>query len=170
MVVEKASIYCFLSGWRFLSLKKRAGVQKPASRLSSVSCLCDLQNVPSLQLTSQVGCEPWLKGNSAKGQTGTQWTWSSSCYTSFRYCYSFCYSQADPKELIKMVTRHVTRYGCESWPEDLASLTKQLHYYNERLLDSTEAQILQGLRKGVDVQRFTADDQYKRETILGLAE
>lgn len=69
-----------------------------------------------------------------------------------------------------MVTRHVTRYGCESWPEDLASLTKQLHYYNERLLDSTEAQILQGLRKGVDVQRFTADDQYKRETILGLAE
>ncbi|XP_014586788.2 NBAS subunit of NRZ tethering complex [Equus caballus] len=78
--------------------------------------------------------------------------------------------RADPKELIKMVTRHVTRYGCESWPEDLASLTKQLHYYNERLLDSTEAQILQGLRKGVDVQRFTADDQYKRETILGLAE
>uniref|UniRef100_A0A8C4LME2 NBAS subunit of NRZ tethering complex n=1 Tax=Equus asinus asinus TaxID=83772 RepID=A0A8C4LME2_EQUAS len=78
--------------------------------------------------------------------------------------------RADPKELIKMVTRHVTRYGCESWPEDLASLTKQLHYYNERLLDSTQAQILQGLRKGVDVQRFTADDQYKRETILGLAE
>nr|XP_060503222.1 NBAS subunit of NRZ tethering complex [Panthera onca] len=78
--------------------------------------------------------------------------------------------RADPKELIKMVTRHVTRYGHDAWPEDLVSLTKQLHYYNERLLDFTQAQILQGLRKGVDVQRFTADDQYKRETILGLAE
>lgn len=79
-------------------------------------------------------------------------------------------SQADPKMLIKMVTRHVARHGHEAWPEDLVSLTKQLHYYNERLLDFTQAQLLQGLRKGVDVQRFTADDQYKRETILGLAE
>uniref|UniRef100_U3FS09 Neuroblastoma-amplified sequence n=1 Tax=Callithrix jacchus TaxID=9483 RepID=U3FS09_CALJA len=78
--------------------------------------------------------------------------------------------KADPKELIKMVTRHVTRHGQEAWPEDLVSLTKQLHYYNERLLDFTQARVLQGLRKGVDVQRFTADDQYKRETILGLAE
>ncbi|XP_041486381.1 neuroblastoma-amplified sequence [Microtus oregoni] len=78
--------------------------------------------------------------------------------------------RVDPKMLIKMVTRHVAQHGHESWPEDLVSLTKQLHYYNERLLDFTQAQLLQGLRKGVDVQRFTADDQYKRETILGLAE
>ncbi|XP_006869532.1 PREDICTED: neuroblastoma-amplified sequence-like, partial [Chrysochloris asiatica] len=78
--------------------------------------------------------------------------------------------RADPKELIKIVTRHVTHCGQEAWPEDLVSLTLQLQYYNERLLDFTQAQILQGLRKGVDVQRFTADDQYKRETILGLAE
>uniref|UniRef100_A0A8C6AAF1 NBAS subunit of NRZ tethering complex n=1 Tax=Marmota marmota marmota TaxID=9994 RepID=A0A8C6AAF1_MARMA len=78
--------------------------------------------------------------------------------------------RADPKELIKTVTRHVTRHGHEAWPEDLVSLTEQLHYYNERLLDFTQARLLQGLRKGVDVQRFTADDQYKRETILGLAE
>ncbi|XP_015850989.2 NBAS subunit of NRZ tethering complex isoform X1 [Peromyscus maniculatus bairdii] len=78
--------------------------------------------------------------------------------------------RANPKELIKMVTRHVARHGHEAWPEDLVSLIKQLHYYNERLLDFTQAQLLQGLRKGVDVQRFTADDQYKRETILGLAE
>ncbi|KAK7811902.1 hypothetical protein U0070_001955, partial [Myodes glareolus] len=80
------------------------------------------------------------------------------------------YEVVDPKMLIKMVTRHVARHGHEAWPEDLVSLTKQLHYYNERLLDFTQAQLLQGLRKGVDVQRFTADDQYKRETILGLAE
>ncbi|XP_060222000.1 NBAS subunit of NRZ tethering complex isoform X3 [Meriones unguiculatus] len=78
--------------------------------------------------------------------------------------------RVDPKELIKVVNRHVAQHGHEAWPEDLLSLTKQLHYYNERLLDFTQAQLLQGLRKGVDVQRFTADDQYKRETILGLAE
>ncbi|XP_040848780.1 neuroblastoma-amplified sequence isoform X2 [Ochotona curzoniae] len=78
--------------------------------------------------------------------------------------------KADPRELIRMVTRHVTRREQDSWPEELVLLTKQLHYYNERLLDFTQAQLLQGLRKGVDVQRFTADDQYKRETILGLAE
>ncbi|XP_077009351.1 NBAS subunit of NRZ tethering complex isoform X2 [Tamandua tetradactyla] len=78
--------------------------------------------------------------------------------------------RADPKELIKTVTRHVSRHGQEAWPEDLASLVRYLHHYNERLLDLTQAQVLQGLRKGVDVQRFTSDGQYKRETILGLAE
>ncbi|XP_031466852.1 neuroblastoma-amplified sequence [Phasianus colchicus] len=78
--------------------------------------------------------------------------------------------RADPKELIKMVTQHVTQYAYTDWPEEIATLINQLHYYNERLLDFTQAQILQGLGKGVDVQRFTADGQYKRETILGLAE
>ncbi|XP_051634205.1 NBAS subunit of NRZ tethering complex isoform X2 [Manacus candei] len=78
--------------------------------------------------------------------------------------------RADPKELIQMVTKHVTQYGCADWPEEISTLINQLHYYNERLLDFTQAQTLQGLGKGVDVQRFTADAQYKRETILGLAE
>ncbi|EMP42356.1 Neuroblastoma-amplified sequence [Chelonia mydas] len=77
---------------------------------------------------------------------------------------------ADPKELIKMVTKHVSQCSYADWPEEIATLIKQLYYYNERLLDFTQAQILQGLGKGVDVQRFTADDQYKRETILGLAD
>lgn len=80
------------------------------------------------------------------------------------------FSQADPTELIQVVTKHVTQYGYTDWPEEMATLINQLHYYNERLLDFTQAQILQGLGKGVDVQRFTADGQYKRETILGLAE
>ncbi|NXA37259.1 NBAS protein, partial [Eudromia elegans] len=78
--------------------------------------------------------------------------------------------RADPKELIKMVTKHVTQFGSTDWPDEVATLINQLHYYNERLLDFTQAQVLQGLGKGVDVQRFTADGQYKRETILGLAE
>ncbi|XP_059585522.1 NBAS subunit of NRZ tethering complex isoform X2 [Alligator mississippiensis] len=78
--------------------------------------------------------------------------------------------RVDPKELIKIVTKHVTQRDCADWPEEIAALINQLHYYNERLLDFTQAQILQGLGKGVDVQRFTADGQYKKETILGLAE
>ncbi|XP_028914479.1 neuroblastoma-amplified sequence isoform X2 [Ornithorhynchus anatinus] len=78
--------------------------------------------------------------------------------------------RAKPKELIQLVTKYVTQYENEDWSEELTMLIKQLHYYNERLLDFTQAQILQGLGKGVDVQRFTADRQYKRETILGLAE
>ncbi|XP_041277115.1 neuroblastoma-amplified sequence [Onychostruthus taczanowskii] len=78
--------------------------------------------------------------------------------------------RADPKELIEMVTKHVTQYAQADWPEEISNLINQLHYYNERLLDFTQAQTLQGLGKGVDVQRFTADAQYKRETILGLAE
>uniref|UniRef100_A0A8C3R102 NBAS subunit of NRZ tethering complex n=1 Tax=Cyanoderma ruficeps TaxID=181631 RepID=A0A8C3R102_9PASS len=78
--------------------------------------------------------------------------------------------RADPKELIQMVTKHVTQYAHADWPEEISTLINQLHYYNERLLDFTQAQTLQGLGKGVDVQRFTADAQYKRETILGLAE
>ncbi|XP_077167102.1 NBAS subunit of NRZ tethering complex isoform X2 [Paroedura picta] len=78
--------------------------------------------------------------------------------------------RADPNELIQLVTEHVTRKSCADWPDEIATLTKHLQYYNERLLDFTQAQLLQGLGKGVDVQRFTADGQYKRETILGLAE
>ncbi|KAM6458959.1 NBAS subunit of NRZ tethering complex isoform 2-T2 [Liasis olivaceus] len=78
--------------------------------------------------------------------------------------------RADPKDLIQMVTKHVTNSSFADWPEEIAIMIKHLQYYNERLLDFTQAQILQGLGKGVDVQRFTADAQYKRETILGLAE
>ncbi|XP_061667899.1 NBAS subunit of NRZ tethering complex isoform X1 [Syngnathoides biaculeatus] len=76
--------------------------------------------------------------------------------------------QVDPKELIRLVTRHVSTYS--GWPEDLQKLIVQLHVYNERLTDFTQAQVLQGLGRGVDVQRFSSDANYKKETILGLAE
>ncbi|XP_062267282.1 NBAS subunit of NRZ tethering complex [Platichthys flesus] len=76
--------------------------------------------------------------------------------------------QADPKELIRLVTQHVSAYS--SWPEDLKKLIGQLQVYNERLTDFTQAQLLQGLGRGVDVQRFSSDSDYKKETILGLTE
>ncbi|XP_033932353.1 NBAS subunit of NRZ tethering complex isoform X2 [Pseudochaenichthys georgianus] len=76
--------------------------------------------------------------------------------------------QADPKELIRLVTQHVSAYS--DWPEELQKLISQLHVYNERLTDFTQAQVLQGLGRGVDVQRFSSDCDYKKETILGLTE
>uniref|UniRef100_A0A7N6AQ89 Neuroblastoma-amplified sequence N-terminal domain-containing protein n=1 Tax=Anabas testudineus TaxID=64144 RepID=A0A7N6AQ89_ANATE len=76
--------------------------------------------------------------------------------------------QADPKELIRLVTQHVSAYS--DWPEELQNLINQLHVYNERLRDFTQAQVLQGLGRGVDVQRFSSDADYKKETILGLTE
>ncbi|XP_047243058.1 NBAS subunit of NRZ tethering complex isoform X3 [Girardinichthys multiradiatus] len=76
--------------------------------------------------------------------------------------------QADPKELIRLVTQHVSSYS--AWPEELQKLISQLYVYNERLTDFTQAQVLQGLGRGVDVQRFSSDSNYKKNTILGLTE
>ncbi|KAM3861566.1 NBAS subunit of NRZ tethering complex [Diretmus argenteus] len=76
--------------------------------------------------------------------------------------------QADPKELIRLVTQHVSERS--EWPDELENLIGQLRVYNERLTDFTQAQVLQGLGRGVDVQRFSSDSGYKKETILGLAE
>ncbi|KAM3930474.1 NBAS subunit of NRZ tethering complex isoform 3-T3 [Leptodactylus fuscus] len=78
--------------------------------------------------------------------------------------------RTDPNLLIKLVTKYVSDYANANWPIELVPLIEQLHYYNERLVDFTQAQILQGLGKGVDVHRFATDSQYKTETILGLAE
>lgn len=76
--------------------------------------------------------------------------------------------QADPKEMIRLVTQHVSSNS--SWPEEIQRLIEQLHMYNERLMDFTQAQVLQGLGRGVDVPRFSSDANYKKETILGLTE
>ncbi|XP_027896196.1 NBAS subunit of NRZ tethering complex [Xiphophorus couchianus] len=76
--------------------------------------------------------------------------------------------QADPKDLIRLVTQHVSSYS--AWPEELQKLISQLYVYNERLTDFTQAQVLQGLGRGVDVQRFSSDLEYKKNTILGLTE
>ena len=67
-----------------------------------------------------------------------------------------------------MVTKHVSQRS--DWPDDLGDLIGQLLVYNERMTDFTQAQVLQGLGRGVDVQRFGSDPEYKKATILGLAE
>ncbi|XP_073708858.1 NBAS subunit of NRZ tethering complex [Garra rufa] len=79
--------------------------------------------------------------------------------------------RADPRVLIRLVTKHVTDHaGCDWGDEELQALIGQLRLYSERLTDFTQAQVLRGLGRGVDVQRFSSDNQYKKETILGLAE
>ncbi|KAL7888773.1 hypothetical protein AOLI_G00037470 [Acnodon oligacanthus] len=79
--------------------------------------------------------------------------------------------RADPKDLIRLVTKHVADHEGHDWAdEELEALIGQLQIYSERLTDFTQAQVLKGLGRGVDVQRFSSDNQYKKETILGLAE
>ncbi|KAK3506670.1 hypothetical protein QTP70_013761 [Hemibagrus guttatus] len=79
--------------------------------------------------------------------------------------------RADPKELIRLVTEHVSeREGLDWGDEELEALIGQLQLYSERLTDFTQAQVLRRLGRGVDVQRFSNDSHYKKETILGLAE
>ncbi|XP_046872419.1 neuroblastoma-amplified sequence isoform X2 [Hypomesus transpacificus] len=92
-------------------------------------------------------------------------------YTHLAPCFkdkSHTLYRADPKELIRLVTQHVSARS--DWPEELGKLIGQLHVYNERLTDLTQAQVLQGLGRGVDIQRFSCDPHYKKQTILGLAE
>ncbi|XP_077593113.1 NBAS subunit of NRZ tethering complex isoform X2 [Stigmatopora nigra] len=76
--------------------------------------------------------------------------------------------QADPKELIRVVGEHASAYS--GWPEDVRELASRLRHYRRRLCDLTQARVLRGLGRGVDARRFAADPQYKKETILGLAE
>ncbi|XP_063079339.1 NBAS subunit of NRZ tethering complex [Engraulis encrasicolus] len=80
--------------------------------------------------------------------------------------------RADPKELIRLVSQHVSEQEPDAgWPvEEMGVLIDQLRAYSERLADFVQAQVLQGLGRGVDTQRFSSDAQYKKETILGLAE
>ncbi|GFS05660.1 neuroblastoma-amplified sequence-like [Elysia marginata] len=50
-----------------------------------------------------------------------------------------------------------------------AGLVDKLQQYQEMLEDYNQACVLQGLGKGVDVIRFAEDQDYKQETIYGLA-
>ncbi|TSL47625.1 Neuroblastoma-amplified sequence [Bagarius yarrelli] len=79
--------------------------------------------------------------------------------------------KANPKDLIRLVTDHVTEHQGAEWDDDeLEALIGQLQLYSERLTDFTQAQVLKSLGRGVDVQRFSNDSRYKKETILGLAD
>ncbi|ELT90143.1 hypothetical protein CAPTEDRAFT_162693 [Capitella teleta] len=78
----------------------------------------------------------------------------------------------DPNDLIARILSHIRwreQEGRTEWPDGAQELAEKLLVYNERLIDLTQAKLLEGLQRGVDVVRFTTDEEYKRETILGLA-
>ncbi|XP_064620288.1 NBAS subunit of NRZ tethering complex-like [Lineus longissimus] len=74
-----------------------------------------------------------------------------------------------PAKVIQGVIKLVTRNKKDEWSPDVKELIPNLLKYHDLLSDFTQAQILQGLGRGVNVGRFTKDHEYKRETILGLA-
>ena len=76
-----------------------------------------------------------------------------------------------PTELTQGILGHVNwrRENGKDWPADLAPVVDKLLYYNELLIDFTQAQELGELGRWVDVGRFTRDTEYNRLTILGLA-
>ncbi|XP_070541643.1 NBAS subunit of NRZ tethering complex-like [Ptychodera flava] len=74
-----------------------------------------------------------------------------------------------PNMVIDVVISHVTSQSNPDWPHPLTSLVPLLQNYVELLADFMQGQMLQSLGRGVDVARFTRDNNYKQETIVGLA-
>ncbi|XP_028411208.1 LOW QUALITY PROTEIN: neuroblastoma-amplified sequence-like [Dendronephthya gigantea] len=56
----------------------------------------------------------------------------------------------------------------ETGDDDTKFLMAHLKRYHTQLADFAQARLLQGLGRGVDINRFTQDEEYKKETILGL--
>ncbi|XP_041464544.1 neuroblastoma-amplified sequence-like [Lytechinus variegatus] len=74
-----------------------------------------------------------------------------------------------PPQLIQKVLKLAGTKKAAGWADDVSALVGRLKHYDELLADLLQAQSLQALGRGVDVVRFTRDNEYKQETILGLA-
>ncbi|ESP01249.1 hypothetical protein LOTGIDRAFT_212786 [Lottia gigantea] len=77
--------------------------------------------------------------------------------------------QHDPNIIIEKVLTYIMTSKKSAWPKEIEELIPKLKNYSEMLEDYNQAKILKNLGKGVDVVRFTDDQDYKQETILGLA-
>lgn len=51
----------------------------------------------------------------------------------------------------------------------MQKLWNLLNKYNKMLHDFLQAEILHSIGGGVDATRFTNDDEYKKDTILGIS-
>ena len=87
-------------------------------------------------------------------------------------------SRADMESMLRWSPRRLIDHVCttvkaDSLPDEAQSLAKTCLRLLERslrlLADVSEAQQLRRLDGGVDINRFTTDDQYKRDSIVGLA-
>ena len=78
--------------------------------------------------------------------------------------------QAHPTEVVQEVLSAVM-FPLEGMAcPHVQHLVKRLRQACERFADFLQAQSLLNLGCGVDVERFAQDADYKRQTILGLAE
>ncbi|XP_077988543.1 NBAS subunit of NRZ tethering complex-like [Glandiceps talaboti] len=74
-----------------------------------------------------------------------------------------------PNKVIDVVISHVTSQSNPDWSESVKALVPKLQHYVELLADFMQGEMLRSLGRGVDVARFTRDNNYKQETIVGLA-
>ncbi|KAL5481489.1 hypothetical protein EMCRGX_G021658 [Ephydatia muelleri] len=74
-----------------------------------------------------------------------------------------------PATLMSHVISHVIGHSTAEWPVGVQPAVELLQCYRTQLCDHVQAETLLGLGTGIDVQRFTQDLDYKRETILSLA-
>lgn len=73
----------------------------------------------------------------------------------------------NPTDVVNQVIAFITT-KTDLMPE-VSNLSNLIQKYNKLLFDFIQAEVLHGLGGGVDITRFTQDDVYKKETILGLA-
>lgn len=71
------------------------------------------------------------------------------------------------------VIRNAIRYAqskskTEQSDKKLTRYCKLLLQYEHRRADYLQGKLLQSLEKGIDVQKFSEDDNYKQETVLSL--
>ncbi|BFY98427.1 hypothetical protein BsWGS_01467 [Bradybaena similaris] len=74
-----------------------------------------------------------------------------------------------PSKIIGRVFDYIANSSEHERPEEVRTMIKKLQMKQEMLEDFNQACTLQKLGKGVDVIRFADDNEYKRETIFGLA-
>ena len=75
----------------------------------------------------------------------------------------------NPRRVSQLVLHHLAAHPEKEWPAGVEAVKPLLLQCRAHLEDWNQAQALQRLAPGVDVDRFASDAEYKRETILGLA-
>ncbi|KAH9508425.1 hypothetical protein Btru_055206 [Bulinus truncatus] len=74
-----------------------------------------------------------------------------------------------PSKIVSRVIDFISSIGENEWPQEVVCLVDKLKNYQEMLEDYNQACTLNRLGKGVDVIRFADNEDYKKETIFGLA-
>ena len=76
----------------------------------------------------------------------------------------------DPGTVIRNFTKLVMSGDLSNQPGEVQTVLGLFKKYHGRLVDFEQAQTLLGLGLGIDVGRFAQDEDYKKLTILSLAQ